>query len=434
MPIALPLGLPASRTLLTEAIEVVDRDQLRSRGRHPLRLCLVNLMPNKAVTETQLARLLGATSVPVELSLCLPDGYEPKSASARHVAFYRRWRDIRDEPFDALLVTGAPVETLPFEDVAYWPGLCAIFDWARSRMIGGLYLCWAAQAALYHFHRVPKHRLPQKLFGVFRQRVACASSPLLRGFGQEFPAPVSRHTEVRAADLPTGVGLTVLADSADSGLCLVEDPLNRAVYMFNHLEYDAETLRDEFCRDRLAGRPVDVPRGYFPDDDTRRAPVNVWRRHGHLLFGNWLDEIARAVGTSGPGVSRGLAGSPAPSCESAPYSDLLVFAAGGREILPSVRRALAGAGIGSHAAKAHSSFDAGQLIELRTERLEPPRIEGIARGLCRLPGISMVALRAGGGAGGWRVCQQASPRREAGITLVGSGRRDSRPGAKLNLL
>jgi homoserine O-succinyltransferase len=295
MSIVLPSGLPARRTLLAEGIEVLDRDQLWAWGSHPLRLCLVNLMPNKAVTETQFARLLGATSIPVELILCLPDGYRSKSTPIDHLAHYRPWTSIRHQPFHALIVTGAPIEALPFEDVAYWSGLCAIFDWARARAIRSLYICWAAQAALYRFRGVPKHRLPRKMFGVFRQRVTGGASHLLRGFGEEFPVPVSRHTEVRAADLPIEAGLAVLAASPDAGLCLVEERGSRAVYMFNHLEYDAETLRDEFRRDRLAGKPVEIPRGYFPGDDPERAPVNIWRPYGHLLFANWLGEVWRTA-------------------------------------------------------------------------------------------------------------------------------------------
>jgi homoserine O-succinyltransferase len=311
MSIALPTGLPARRMLRAEGIEVLDRDQLRAWGRRPLRLCLVNLMPNKALTEMQIARLLGGTSIPVELTLCLPDGYRSKSTPADHMALYRPWTKIRHEPFDALIVTGAPIEALPFEDVAYWSGLCAIFDWARVRAIGSLYICWAAQAALYRFRGVPKHPLSQKMFGVFRQRVTAGGSGLLRGFGGEFPAPASRHTEVRAADLPIAAGLTVLAASAEAGLCLVEDRGNRAVYMFNHLEYDAETLRNEFLRDQQAGKPVGIPRGYFPGDDPRREPANVWRPYGHLLFANWLGEVDRTAwaGLTGePAVQWALAG------------------------------------------------------------------------------------------------------------------------------
>ena len=297
MPIALPIGLPARSILAAEGVAVLTGDDLRRRGGRPLRICLVNLMPNKIVTETQLCRLLGATPIPVALTLCLPDSYRSKTTPARHVAaFYRPWSRIRDERFDGLVVTGAPVETLPFEEVTYWPDLRAIFDWATSRLTSSLYICWAAQAALHHFHAVPKHPLPTKLSGVFRQRVASADARLLRGFGEEFPTPVSRHTEVRAADLPARPGLTVLAESPEAGLCLVEDRDNRALCMFNHLEYDAETLRDEFLRDRAAGRPVGVPANYFPDDDPARPAANVWRTPAQLLFGNWLAEIQRVPG------------------------------------------------------------------------------------------------------------------------------------------
>jgi len=296
LPIALPVGLPARLTLVGEGLEIMTGDELHRRDSRPLRICLVNLMPNKIVTETQICRLLGATSIPVAVTLCVPDSYRSKTTPARHIAtFYWPWTQIRDERFDGLIVTGAPVETLPFEDVTYWRDLRAILDWARSRIASTLYICWAAQAALYHFRGVPKHELAAKRFGIFRHRTAGADSRLLRGFGAEFPVPVSRHTEVRVGDLPAGAGLTVLADSADAGLCLVEDRENRAVCMFNHLEYDAETLRDEFLRDQRAGKSIGIPANYFPDDDPARPAVNVWRPAAHLLFGNWLAEIQRTV-------------------------------------------------------------------------------------------------------------------------------------------
>ena len=279
---------------MAEGITVADGDELHPRSDRPLRICLVNLMPNKIVTETQLCRLLGATSIPVDLVLCVPDSYRSKTTPARHIAtFYWPWSLIRDQKFDGMVVTGAPVETLPFSDVTYWSDLRAIFDWARSRITSSLYICWAAQAALYHFHDVPKHALAAKMFGVFPHRAAVPASRLLRGFDEEFSVPVSRHTEVRAGDLPAEVGLRVLADSPEAGLCLVEDRPNRAVCMFNHLEYDAETLRDEFLRDRQAGKPISLPANYFPDDDPTRPVPNVWRSAAHLLFGNWLAEIRR---------------------------------------------------------------------------------------------------------------------------------------------
>jgi homoserine O-succinyltransferase len=409
MSIALPAKLPARRALLAEGVEVLDRDQLRSWGRRPLRVCLVNLMPNKAVTETQIARLLGATSIPVELTLCLPDGYRSKSTPVDHLALYRPWASIRHEPFHALIVTGAPIEALPFEEVTYWPGLCAIFDWARTRAIGSLHICWAAQAALYHFHGVPKHRLPQKKFGVFRQRLTGGFSPLLRGFGEEFPVPVSRHTEVRAADLPIEAGLTVLAASPEAGLCMIEDRANRAVYMFNHLEYDAESLRDEFCRDRLANKPIDIPRGYFPGDDPRRAPANVWRPFGQLLFANWLGEIYRTAWprvSDEPVIQWALEGSRMVCADGADHSDLLIATANGRDVLPAALRTLADAGIAPVRVKVHRCADSGQLIEFRVERMEKPAVERIARRLCALCAVSKVAFRTNG-IGGWFVGHQA---------------------------
>lgn len=292
MSISLPDGLPAAATLAAEGIEVLTGDALRRDGGRPLRICLVNLMPKKIETETQICRLLGAAAVPVAVTLCVPDSYRSKTTPERHIAaFYRRWSEIRDQPFDGLVMTGAPIETLPFEAVDYWPDLCAMFDWARSRVAGSFYICWAGQAALYHHRGVPKHQRAEKLFGVFHQRVTAVGSRLLHGLGGAFPTPVSRHTEIRAADLPAG--LAVLAESVETGLCLVEDRANRALCMFNHLEYDAGTLGAEFLRDRQAGRPIEIPANYFPDDDPERQPVNAWRRPAQLLFGNWLAEMDR---------------------------------------------------------------------------------------------------------------------------------------------
>src|SRR5260221_4428513 len=222
MSIALPAELPARQILLAEGGDVVAHDGLSAWGRRPLRPCLVNRMPNKPVTETQIARLVGSSPIPVDLTLCLPDGYRSKSLPEPHRAFYRPWSDIRHEAFDGLIVTGAPIEALAFEEVDYWSGLCAILDWARARSIAGLYICWAAQAALYRYHGVCKRSLPQKMFGVYRQRVTGQDQRLLTGFGEEFPLPVSRHTEVSVGDLPVGAGLCVLAASTESGLCLVD--------------------------------------------------------------------------------------------------------------------------------------------------------------------------------------------------------------------
>ena len=303
MSISLPNGLPAASALAAEGVAVVGGTALHN-GARPLRICLVNLMPKKTATETQICRLLGATPIPVEVTLCVPDSYQSRSTPESHIAaFYRRWSQIRGEHFDGMVMTGAPIETLPFEAVDYWMDLCAMLEWARARVPASFYICWAAQAALYHFRDVPKHERAAKLSGVYRQRVMRADSKLFRGFGDEFPVPVSRYTEVRAADLPAG--LTVLAQSAETGLCLVEDRANRAVCMFNHLEYDTETLRDEFLRDRLAGKQPAIPANYFPDDDPTRPASNAWRPWAHLLFGNWLAEIARSARARDEGGDQG---------------------------------------------------------------------------------------------------------------------------------
>jgi homoserine O-succinyltransferase len=207
-------------------------------------------------------------------------------------------QSIRPPPIGSTTPTtlaGAPVETLPFEAVTYWPELTEIFDWARDKVRRSFFICWAAQAALRHFHGVPKHRLAEKLTGVFRHRVHDPRHPLLRGFGASFEVPVSRHTEVREEDLPRASGLEVLASSEEAGLCAVEDRLKGAVYMFNHLEYEADTLAREYRRDLKSGEPVSPPRYYFPGDDPAQPPANGWCAYGRLLFGNWLDEIAREV-------------------------------------------------------------------------------------------------------------------------------------------
>lgn len=293
MAIILPADLPAAATLRDEGVAVLERPDATRRT---LQVALINLMPDRPTTETQFARLLGSASLDVALTLAIPDSHDPKTTPAAHIhRFYRRWSEIVDRRFDGLIVTGAPVEHLPFTGVHYWPELTRVFDWARTRLRGSYYVCWAAQAALKHFHDAEKHALAEKAFGVFPQRVTVGGAALMRGLGEMFPTPVSRHTEVRCAEIPWRHGLLPLAASPRSGLCLAEDRPNRAVYMFNHLEYDAGTLRDEFLRDRSAGKPAGIPVNYFPEDDPARAPQNVWRPFAHLLFRNWLGDVQRTA-------------------------------------------------------------------------------------------------------------------------------------------
>lgn len=296
MAIILPEGLPAAATLRREGLDVREKADVTGRT---IRVALVNLMPDRPTTETQFARLLAAAAatvdidVDVELTLVIPDTHDPKTTSPAYIAaFYRRWSEIAGQRFDGLIVTGAPVEHLEFEEVHYWRELTAIFDWATA-MVGGSYLvCWAAQAALFHFHGVPKHALPRKAFGVYRQRITAFDVPLLRGLAPGFSCPVSRHTEIRHADLPRDHGLMALAESARSGLCLVEDRRNRAVCMFNHLEYDADTLMREYLRDSGAGAPMAPPEGYCIIDASAIPPRNSWRLAGETLIANWLDGLA----------------------------------------------------------------------------------------------------------------------------------------------
>lgn len=290
MAIILPADLPAAAALRHEGIGVLEYPDATRRT---LQVALINLMPDRPATETQFARLLGRAGLDVALTLAIPDSHDPKTTPAAHIkSFYRRWSEIADRRFDGLIVTGAPVEHLPFADVHYWTELTRIFDWAQTRLRGSYYVCWAAQAALKRFHGVEKRPLADKAFGVFPQRVTVSGAAVMRGLGEMFPTPVSRHTEVSCAEIPWRHGLLPLAASPRSGLGLVEDRPNRALYMFNHLEYDADTLRKEYERDRAAGLPTPLPAGYFPGDDPGRAPVNTWRRAGETLIANWLAELA----------------------------------------------------------------------------------------------------------------------------------------------
>jgi homoserine O-succinyltransferase len=310
MPIKIPNDLPARQFLEQEGLAVMrEKDAARQEVR-PMRVALLNLMPQKQKTEIQLARLIGSTPLQVEMTLVTTSSYTPIHTSRQHMLdFYRPWEEIKDEKFDALIITGAPIELLPFEEVKYWDELTRILDWSQSHVNQTLGLCWGAQAALYHFYGVPKYELPQKMFGVFEHRIVTPNSTLLRGFTDRFPVPVSRHTEVRREDLPDSPGIQVLADSEQAGLCMIQDLERRHIYMFNHLEYDATTLGDEYARDVSEGLPIDVPANYFPDDDPERAPANQWRSHAHLFIGNWINNVYQ---TSPAEISQ-IGADPAPS-------------------------------------------------------------------------------------------------------------------------
>ena len=249
-------------------------------------------MPRKETTETQLARLIGSTPLQVELTLVTTASYKPTNTSQDHMRdFYRPWDTVSKEKFDAFVITGAPIEKLPFEEVYYWDELTEILDWTKTNVTQTLDLCWGAQAALYHFHGVPKYLLDRKVFGVFRHHVRDPGNPLLRGFTDVFPVPVSRHTEVRHGDIASVEGLRVLAESDEAGLCMLQDESRRHIYMFNHLEYDACTLGDEYWRDKNQGLEIDLPANYFPEDDPAQEPANGWRAHGHLFIANWINHV-----------------------------------------------------------------------------------------------------------------------------------------------
>lgn len=296
MPIKVPDNLPAQVTLEDEGILLITEEAAVRQDVRPLEIALLNLMPEKIKTETQISRLLGATPLQIELTLLTTSSYAPKNTSAEHMlAFYQPWEDVRDRKFDGLIVTGAPIETLPFQDVVYWRELTQIFDWSLSHVQETYNICWGAQAALQHFYGVPKYELPQKIFGVFPHYARSGRDGLLRGFDDIIPVPVSRHTEVRSDDLPVLPGLEVLLESDESGLCLIRDAERRQTYMFNHLEYDTDTLAEEYHRDVAAGTKIQLPAYYFPENDPEKEPTNSWRAHGSLLICNWIYNLYQST-------------------------------------------------------------------------------------------------------------------------------------------
>lgn len=296
MPIRIPDTLPAAETLKREGVAVMRETDAIRQDIRPLQIGLLNLMPNKIRTETQLARLIGASPLQVELTLVRIGGHQPKNTSAEHlISFYQTWEEIRERKFDGFIVTGAPVEQLPFEDVTYWDELAQIFDWTRTNVHSPFYICWGAMAAAWHFHRLPKYQLEQKAFGVFRQRNLAPASPFLSGFSDDFLIPVSRWTEVRREDVLARPALDLLVDCERTGPCLLQDAARRSLFMFNHVEYDSFSLKEEYERDVAQGVPIPVPHNYFPGDDPARPPLNRWRSHAHLLFGNWINQTYQST-------------------------------------------------------------------------------------------------------------------------------------------
>ncbi|WP_170338894.1 homoserine O-acetyltransferase MetA [Ruegeria arenilitoris] len=292
MPIKIPSDLPAFDVLTKEGVMVMAEDQAARQDIRPLKIGLLNLMPKKIQTENQFARLIGATPLQIELSLIRMTEHQTKNTAAEHMEeFYRPFQDVKDQKFDGLIITGAPIEHLEFQDVTYWDELTEVFEWTRTNVHSTFGVCWGGMAMIYHFHGVKKHMLDAKAFGCFRHRNLSPASPFLRGFSDDCVIPVSRWTEVRQDEIDAAKGLVTLLGSDEVGPCLVEDRQNRALYIFNHFEYDSDTLKQEYDRDVANGTPINVPINYYPDDDPSRTPQNRWRSHAHLLYGNWINEI-----------------------------------------------------------------------------------------------------------------------------------------------
>lgn len=296
MPIRLPSNLPAYNVLTREGVMVLDEDMASRQDIRPLKIGLLNLMPKKIQTENQFARLIGATPLQIELNLIRMSEHQTRNTAAEHMeSFYRPFQDVKHEKFDGLIITGAPIEHLDFDQVTYWQELCEVMDWTQTNVHSTFGVCWGGMAMINHFHGVQKHPLTAKAFGCFRHRNLDPTSPYLRGFSDEFVIPVSRWTEMRQSEIDAAPGLRTLLGSDEVGPCLVEDPAHRALYIFNHFEYDRDTLKQEYDRDATAGAPIEVPVNYYPDNDPTRPPLNRWRSHAHLLYGNWINEIYQST-------------------------------------------------------------------------------------------------------------------------------------------
>ena len=289
MPIKIDNELPARKTLESENIFVMDETRATTKDIRPLRILILNLMPTKITTETQLARLLGNTPLQIEVEL-LAVGRIPKHTAKEHmIAFYKSFDDVKDDYFDGMVITGAPVETLPFEEVEYWPELCKIMEWSTSHVYSTFHICWGAQAALYYHYGIPKEQLQEKLFGVFHHKVTHKGSILFRGFDDVFMVPHSRHTTVKRENILKVHSLKILAESEEAGVYAISTDEGRRIFITGHSEYDTDTLAQEYWRDKNAGLPIKVPENYFPDDDDSKEPSCTWRSSANLLYSNWLN-------------------------------------------------------------------------------------------------------------------------------------------------
>lgn len=290
MPLIIPRELPAYQSLNEENVFVMHRERAEGQHIRPLRILVLNLMPTKVTTETQIARLLANSPLQVQLTLLQTATHSATHVSQDHmIAFYKTFDEVREERFDGMIITGAPVETVPFEQVDYWPELCEIMEWTKKHVYSTLHVCWGAQAALYYHFGVHKQLLPHKMFGVFEHKVVRTGNPLVRGFDEVFYAPHSRHTGISREDVDACVDLRVLAESDEAGIYLLSTESGRQIFVTGHPEYDKFTLDSEYRRDVNKGLEIAVPRNYYPGDDPNRAPLFRWRGHAHLLYHNWLN-------------------------------------------------------------------------------------------------------------------------------------------------
>jgi len=290
MPLIIPNRLPAAETLKKENIFTMRAARAQTQDIRPLRIVIVNLMPTKIATETQLARVLANSPLQVELTLVHMDSHEAKNISQSHLdSFYKTIDEVKHQKFDGMILTGAPVEQIPFEDVDYWDELKGIMEWSKTNVYSTVHICWGAQAALYYHYGIPKYPVDKKIFGIFEQRVVRPLNPLMRGFDEVFFAPHSRHTTIKKEDVLKHKELRILAESPESGIHILATDDGKQIFILGHQEYDKETLGTEYFRDMEKGLPIDIPKNYFIDDDPAKEPIFRWRSHASLLFTNWLN-------------------------------------------------------------------------------------------------------------------------------------------------
>ena len=290
MPIKIPNALPAAQTLTNENIFVMTETRAITQDIRPLKILLLNLMPTKIATETQLARLLGNTPLQVEMELMHTRSHESKNTSKEHLLnFYTTFDKVKDKKYDGMIITGAPVEHLPFEEVEYWDELCQIMEWSKSHVFSTFHICWGAQAGLYYHFGIPKVQLKEKLFGVFPHKVERRSSMLMRGFDETFMVPHSRHTTILREDVEKHKEIKILASSPEAGIYAMATAGGRQVFITGHSEYDAYTLKNEYLRDKNQGLPIHIPYNYFPGNDDTKEPIVTWRSHANLIYQNWLN-------------------------------------------------------------------------------------------------------------------------------------------------